>query len=109
MEAFLEFFRNSPGFVVLCTVGSFALLSGLGELLLLVLTPERIAAISEQLVRWCYEGYYERYPPMRWLLSLADWFVQWWWILFWLAYPLAALLISYILGKFWLQRAPKAR
>ena len=96
-------------FVLLCTVGSFALLSGLGELLLLALTPERIAAISEQFVRWRYEGYYERYLPMRWLPSLADWFVQWWWILFWLAYPLTALLISYLLGKFWLQRAPQAR
>ena len=96
-------------FVGLCTLGSFLLFSLLGELLFLVITPELYLAIEAQFMTWRFDGYYDRYPPIYWLAIMYGWFVQWWWILIWMVYPITALFISYFLSKYWLQRAPDAR
>ena len=96
-------------FVVVCSIGSFVLLNIFGELLVLVVTPELYLAIEAQFMTWRFDGYYDRYPPLHWFVILCNWFVQWWWILIWMAYPITALFLSYLSSKYWLQRPPKAR
>ena len=81
----------------------------IGWLAIEFVTSALFNGIYHQLIQWSVEGYYEKYPPLYWLVSMLDLFVSWWWLLIFLLQPPLGWMTAKFLSKHWLQRPPTVR